>query len=320
MSIYFFYGDEEYNIELEIKKLKKKLLDKNFASINFQTVDNPSFSELILLLRTPPMMFGNLMIVIDCENYFSKSFEDFQLEQISQALEDNIENLCIIFRVVLAKNEKKKIDSRRKIYKIISKYSQMHEFSAFKFYETDKILNWVTKEAKKQEIIFEKDATLNLIGQIGNNLRQLVQEIEKLKLLAYPKTLITSKMVKEICISNEDLFIFADYLLKSNNEKALSEFHKLLEKKHPLEILSALQTMLRKWIIIKLKSKELSLFEIAKLTGQQEYVVKTTLAKIKDVKLKDLVRLKQNLLKAEYNIKSGQSVDNSTEIEMALFI
>ncbi|MEI8128286.1 MAG: hypothetical protein WCG95_01585 [bacterium] len=70
MSIYFFYGDEDYNIELEIKKLKKKLLDKNFASMNFKTADNPSFPELISLLRTQPMMFGNLMIVIDCEDYF----------------------------------------------------------------------------------------------------------------------------------------------------------------------------------------------------------------------------------------------------------
>lgn len=319
MSVYFFYGDEDYNIELEIKKLKKKLLDKNFASMNFKTADNPSFPELTSLLRTQPMMFGNLMIVIDCENYFSKALEDNQLEEISKALEDNVESLHIVFRVVLPRNESKKIDSRRKIYKIITKFAQTQEFPTFKTYKIEDISNWINKEAKKLDITLEKEAILTLIEQVGNNLRELDKELEKLKLLAYPQTKITKKMVKEICISNEDLFVLADFLMKGDKGRALLEFKKLLDKKHWLEIISALQTMLRRWITIKSKSKELSLFEISKLTGQHEFVVKTTLEKMKNTQLKDLVKLKQNLTAAEYKIKSGQSINPIDEIEYALF-
>ena len=77
------------------------------------------------------------------------------------------------------------------------------------------------------------------------------------------------------------------------------EFKKLTDKKHPLEILSAIQTMLRKWIIIKTKSSALSSFELSKLTGQHEFVVKQTIAKLKNTKIADLVSLKQNLNKYE---------------------
>lgn len=319
MSIYFFYGDEDYNIEFEIKKLKKKLLDKNFAGMNFKVADNPNFPDLISLLRTQPMMFGNQMIVISCEQYFSKNFEDSEIEEISKALECNNDSLCIVFTVILPRNEGKKLDSRKKIYKIITKYAQTQEFPTFKSYKTEDISNWINKEAKKLEIALEKDAVLTLIEQVGNNLRELAQELEKLKLLAYPKTIITKKMVKEICISNEDLFGFTDFLLKNDKGHALLEFQKLLDKKHPLEILTALQTMLRKWIIIKSKSNEMPLFEISKLVGQHEFVVKTTLEKMKDTPLKDLVKLKQNLLQAEYKIKSGQSINHIQEVEFALF-
>lgn len=319
MSIYFFYGDEDYNIELEIKKLKKKLLDKNFYAMNFKTADNPSFPDLIALLRTQPMMFGNQMIVIDCEEYFSKTFEDSQLEEISKALEDNTESLCIIFTAILPRNAGRKLDSRKKIYKILTKYAQTQEFPTFRTYKIEDISNWINKEAKKLEILLEKDAVLALIEQVGNNLRELAQELEKLKLLAYPKTVVTKKMVKEICISNEDLFSLADFLLKGDRGHALLEFQKLLDKKHYLEILSALQTMIRKWIIIKSKSGEMPAFEISKLTGQHEFVIKTTLEKMKDTPLKDLVKLKQNLLEAEYKIKSGQSVNHINEVECALF-
>lgn len=316
--IYFFYGDEDYNIELEIKKLKKKLLDKNFASMNFKVANNPNFPDLISLLRTQPMMFGNLMIVINCEEYFSKTLEDNQLEEISKALEDNVDSLCIIFTAILPRNEGKKIDSRKKIYKIITKYAQSQEFPTFKTYKTEDISNWINKEAKKHEIILDKDAILTLIDQVGNNLRELATELEKLKLLAYPETKVTKKMVREICISNEDLFGFADFLLKGDRGHALLEFQKLLDKKHPLEILSALQTMLRKWILIKSKSRELSLFEISKLVGQHEFVVQKTLEKMKETPLKDLVNLKQNLTEAEYKIKSGHSINHIDEVERAI--
>lgn len=318
MSIYFFYGDEDYNIEQEIKKLKKKLLDKNFASMNFRSVKNPSFPDLIALLRTQPMMFGNQMIVINCEDYFSKTFEDSQLEEISNALEDNVESLCIVFVATLPRNEGKKIDSRKKIYKIITKYAQTQEFPTFKTYKTDDIINWINKEAKKQEIIFEKDAALKLIEQVGNNLRELENEIKKLKLLAYPQTKVTAKMVEEITISNEDLFSCAEFLMKDDKANALLEFEKLLDKRHSAEILSALQTMLRKWIIIKSKSKEIPPSEIAKLVGQHEYVVKIALEKMKNTHLKTLVKLKQNLTDAEYKIKSGQSLNPVEEVEIAL--
>ena len=318
MSIYFFYGDEDYNIELEIKKLKKKLLDKNFAAMNFKSEKNPSFADFIALLRTQPMMFGNQMIVINIEDYFSKALEDNQIEEISHALEDNSESLCVVLVVNLPRNEGKKLDTRRKIYKTITKYAQAQEFATFKTYKTDDISNWINKEAKKLDITLEKEAMLALIEQVGNNLREFVQELGKLKLLAYPETKITKKMVREICISNEDLFDLADFLMKGQSARAVLEFRKLLDKKHYLETLSALQTMLRRWILLKSKSRELSNFELSKLTGQHEFVVKTTLEKMKNTPLKSLVKLKQNLVDVEYRIKSGQSLSPLDDLEIAL--
>lgn len=316
--IYFFYGDEDYNIELEIQKLKKKLLDKNFASMNFKSVNNPNFADLVAYLRTQPMMFGNLMIVINIEDYLSKALEDKQLDEIEDALKNNCEALCIIFVANFPRNEGKKLDSRKKFYKIITKYAQSQEFPTFKTYKIDEISNWINKEAKKHEITLEKEAVLTLIEQVGNNLRELAGELEKLRLLAYPETVVTKKMVKEICISNEDLFVFAEFLLKGEKGRALLEFQRLLDRKHPLEILSALQTMLRKWITIKLKAGEMPLFEISKLTGQHEFVVKTTLEKMKNTSLKDLVALKQNLIEAEFKIKSGEAFDIVAEVENAM--
>lgn len=105
--------------------------------------------------------------------------------------------------------------------------------------------------------------------------------------------------------------------MAGEKDKALLEYRKLLEKKYPLEILSTLQTMLRRWIVIKAKASELTPFELGKLTGQHEYVVKLAIQKLKKTNLKDLVQLKKNLTNAEFKIKSGQSFNVEEEVENA---
>lgn len=317
MAVYFFYGEEDFNIEQEIDKLKKGL-DKNFLDMSFKTYDNPRFPDLISILRTQPMMFGRMIIVINCIDYFSKTFEDKELKEIINALEDNNENLDIVFVAQLPRDEGKKLDSRKKLFKTLAKYNAK-ECATIPTYKTAELEGWIIKQAKSKKLKLESNALTAMISQIGNNLRQLDTELEKLKLMAYPNELVTAEMVREICISNEDLFAFSDYLMEGKKDLALKEYRRLLEKKFCLEIVSTLQTMVRRWIILKAKSSDCTPMELSRLTGQHEYVVKLTLQKLKKTNLKDLVKLKQNITEAEYRIKSGQSPNPDMEVENAFF-
>lgn len=316
MSIYFYYGDEDYNIEQAINE-KKNLLDKSFSAMNFKSYDNPSFADLISILRTTPMMFGKMLIVVNCLDYFSKSFEDSQNKQIEEALSIVSEDVDIIFTAILPRNENKKLDTRRKIYKILSKYNSQ-EFPTIKSYKTDEIVNWINKYSKKLGIKVENDAAFSLTEQIGNNLRELANELEKLKLAVYPAKTVTKDVVKDVCITNEDLFVFTDFIMAGKFDSAVLEYRKLLSKKHEMELLSALQTMLRRWILIKLNEKKMSTFEISKLTGMHEFVVKENIKKMKNHSLRDMIKLKQNLIDIEYKIKSGQVLDTKGAIEYAI--
>jgi len=316
MSIYFYYGDEDYNIEQAINE-KRNLLDKSFSAMNFKSYDSPSFVDLISILRTTPMMFGKMLIVINCLDYFSKSFEDSQNKQLEEALSLVSDEIDIVFTAVLPRNENKKLDTRRKIFKILSKYNTQ-EFPAIKSYKTDEIVGWINRYAKKISVKIENDASFSLAEQIGNNLRELANELDKLKIMVYPQKTVTKEDVKSICITNEDLFVFTDFIMSGKIDSALLEYRKLLSKKHEMEILSALQTMLKKWLVIKLNEKKLSSFEISKLTGMHEFVIKKNIEKMKNHSLKDMVKLKQNLHDVEYKIKSGQILDAKGAIENAI--
>ena len=319
MAVYFYYGEEDYNIELALDELKSNL-NLDFIAMNYQVFDNPCYSDLINVLRTPPMMFGRMLVVVNSDKYFLSQknfFEDSELVDIEDALDNNPDGLDIVFVVKLPRDDGKKLDSRRKLYKILSKYSAK-EFAAYKTYKTAEIASWIKQRAKKKDVVINDDAVECLIELLGNNLRQFDIELDKLKLVAYPEKNVTKKMVEEIAVSNQDLFNLTDLIMKNKKDLALLEFQKLTDKKHPLEILSAIQTMLRKWIVIKSQSSVLSTMELSKMTGQHEFVVKQTISKLKNTKLSDLVKLKQNLFEVECKIKSAEVLDINSEVEIAL--
>ena len=123
MAIYFFYGDEDYNLDLAIESMKSKL-NPDFLSMSFQTYENPEYSTLSQILRTPPMMFGDMLIVVQSDKYFLSQknfFDDSELADIEDALANNPEALDVVFTVKLPRDENKKIYTRRKLYKILSK-------------------------------------------------------------------------------------------------------------------------------------------------------------------------------------------------------
>ena len=325
--IYFYYGDEEFNISNEIKKLKSKL-DKNFLEMSYKEFDNPKFPDLMLAISTQPMMFGKMLVVIDCVNYFKSKkkdsdaeggFDDEQIKQIESALENVNENLDIVFRAYCVPDSKKKtsIDKRKKLFKILSKHNSQ-EFNQIPAYKTSELEAWIKTQAKKHDLKINPDAVSLLLLQVGSNLRMLDSELEKLKVFAKDNP-ATKEMVKEICVSNEDLFAFIDSVVAGSKLKALEQYNKLISTRYPLTILAALHSSLKDKIFIKANGGKYSPDELAKMTGMHPYRVKLELQKLKQVPLKSLVSLKENLTDAEYKIKSGQSnLAPEREIEYAI--
>ncbi len=320
--IYFFYGDEEFNISNEIKKFKSKL-DKNFIEMSYKCFNNPKFPDLVSALRTQPMMFGNMVIEINCLSYLSGktsedgAFDDKQIAQIKDALDTCGENLDIIFVAQIPPDSKKKIDKRKKFFKLLSKYNAK-EFLQIPSYKTAELESWIKQQAKSKDLKLTDKVVSEILIQVGANLRMLDAELEKLKIYAGENP-VTVDMVKEICVTNEDLFVFADYLIDGNLTKTLEEYQKLLSKKHPLEILSVLHTLLHGKIQIKAYSAKYSPDEIAKMINMHPFRVKLEVQRLKNVSLKNLVKLKKNLTEAEFKIKSGQSgLDVDKEIEYAI--
>ena len=320
--LYFYYGQEDFNIESELQKLKSKIVDKAFISTNYRVYDNPKFQELIDILRTPSLMFGNILCVINCEKYFFDtkgkiSFDDKELKQLEEILETMPESLYVIFVCRIERESTKKIDTRRKLYKIISKYASVTEFPEYKPYQKE-LATWIQKQSKKKDLIMSSETVQFLIERLGTNLRVIDNELEKLKLAVYPEKMIKKEHIQNICTSSEDIFALADYILKGQKDKALLEFGKLCTNKHYLEILAVLQTNFSRLAAIKIDSVDKNAAEIALKNHMNEFIVKKQLEKLRNVPMDRLVQIRKNLLEAEYRVKTGEISFYELPVEMAL--
>ena len=177
------------------------------------------------------------------------------------------------------------------------------------------IVSWIKNRAKTKELTITDDAAMLMIEQIGNELRLFDEELDKLMLIAYPQKAVKKEHVEQICISTENVFNIIKSIINNNKGKALLEYKKLLDSKHPLEILSVLQTMLRQYIIVKSVSSENDAAKMASVSPNRVYVLKRD---VKNVNLRDLVRLRTNLFEAECKIKTGNSQNPESEVEYAL--
>ena len=319
--IYFFYGEEDFNIDEEIGLMKSKL-DPNFLEMSYKyysASDKLILPDFVAVLRTQPMMFGKMLIVVDVYDFLTKTLDDKEIEQIANALEGNADDTDIVLMAKFPRDdERKKPDARKKLYKLFMKQNAK-EFASIPVYKPE-LAQWVKARGKKYEIDLTPEAIDKIITMLGNGLRQIDNEIKKLAVSVYPNKKPSVADIEEFCTSNEDLFAMSDALMKMDFPSALLEYKRLLDKSHPLKILATLHTMVRKWIIIKAQSSKLNSFELMKLTGMKEYPIQLAQGKLKNTSLNELIELKKKLTDIEYKIKNGQVLDMENEVADAFII
>ena len=268
------------------------------------------------------MMFGDVVIQIKCQKYFletktKEKLDDKQTTELINALNNVSDRVHLILVCPTPRGEKKKPDSRKKLYKEIMKLTKPEEFPSYRSYEEYKLIPIIKKMANEIGLkIGEAESSL-LIQTVGSSLRDISVQLEKLKLYAHPKDTATVEMVKEVVSSNTDIFSLVDLIVDKNWTSAMKLIDEILQKEHFLPSLAFLQTAITNLLKIKLYANSMSSFDLAIKLNQNEYVVKKNIEKVAKISLEELTRLKINLSLAEYNLKTGVIREPMTAYQMA---
>jgi DNA polymerase III subunit delta len=330
-------GDEEFELSRYVQEMRHKLVDPNWASINFLRLDNPPLQEIIDASGTLPFGPGNKVILIDrCELFTKKRSKagddgaksdgdsknkDKLLDELEKSLANVAPNTYLIFACPF------NLDSSLKTTKAVQKHAELKKFEKEKFYvgTSNPTLNtWCRVEAKKHGATMEDKAITYLLEGTEANLRQVAAEIDKAAVFVLPDTHITYQVVVQLSPYHSHVFALADYWLSGKGKEALASAEELLTRQSAMPIIATLQTMISKWILMKalcekfnhdlptppgVNRRELPMNDLVrKVAGElkaKEFMIEKDLKRISKIPLERLIEKRIDLTRLEDAIKTG---------------
>lgn len=292
--VYLLYGTKDFQINEEIKKITKKQDQMNISKYD---LNNTPLKLIIDDAQTISMFEDKKTVIIDNANMFTGTTSK-DSDIIENYLNHINENTILI---LIVHNEK--LDTRKKITKLIKKIGIVKEFND----ETNPAV--IVKKLLKDYNI--NDKTINLfIDRVGNNPLIIQNEINKIKIYKGNNKTISDEDILNLTtkIIDIDIFKLIDYIIKKNKNKALELYHEMIKmNEEPIKILVILANQFR----IMYQSKELlkkgySEKDIASILKIHPYRVKLAIQNSRNYPSEVLLKHLNNLADIDIGIKTGK--------------
>lgn len=319
MPIYVYWGEEEFNIELAVKRLRAKVLDPDWATFNHKVLDSPSIQTLIETITTIPMGFGEVLIEVRNQNIFSRKTkgkekekalsvnDEKDLKLLLDLLPEISERVNLLFVIIFPRNSKRKVDKTLKTTKAVEKYGVIQQFEAFSPFKPNDVISWINDAARELKVKINHDASLHLFECCGTDLRKINTELNKLSTYVGEGNIIKLSDVKLLCSGIDNIFNLAEHWVQGKRYDSQMELAKLLDKDHPIKIIASLQSIITEWLHIKLELKYgNNSTTLAKEIGMHPFRLKKTISNLQNVPIDRLSRLKEQLTQYENKMKTGQ--------------
>ena len=303
--VYLLYGLKDFQINEEIKNLTKNQNDMNISRYD---LNNAPLKDAIDDAETYSMFAETKTVIVENASMFTTL-----TSKDSDIVENYLNNINKSTNLIFIAHAEK-LDTRKKITKLIKKVGIVKEFN-----EEISPLN-LTKKLLKDYDINEK--TINLfLDRVGNNPLIIQNEINKIKIYKNKDKNITAEDIINLTNKNIDIDIFKliDYIVQKNKEKAIELYYEMLKiNEEPIKIIVILANQFR----IMYQSKELlkkgySEKDIASILKIHPYRVKLAIQNGRNYSSKTLLEYLNNLADIDIGIKTGKL---NKDLALELFI
>ena len=220
-SFYLIYGQEEFGRASFVEWLLSQVVPDQVQDFNLDIFRALRFEPLDFLhiYESYPMMAERRVLVLtECD-----SLSPDQCKAIEPVVDRPIDTSC----VVLTGN---KVDMRRRLFQQVAKHGSSAEF---KPPYDNQVVDWLKRQVRNMELKIEPAAADLMCMHIGNNPRELVEEIEKIvTYLGSRETPISPAVVEAVTATSRKVNVFelADAVGARKSRAALSMLNRYLDQ------------------------------------------------------------------------------------------
>lgn len=308
MPAYLYWGEDDFAIAKAVQKLYDKVLDPNWLQFNFHKLPGDRSETVIEGLNqvmTPVFGLGERLIWLVDTDLCNQKPDAVILDELERTLKAIPETSHFLLTTT------KKLDARLASTKLLRKHAVVKDFSLIPPWKTDLITAQVKQTAQTLGLKLTRGAVELLTESVGNNTRQLWNELEKLQIYWGNRSqpLDETAVAQLVLCNTQNSLQLAAAIRDSQVEKALGLVTDLLDRNEPaLKIVATLVGQFRTWSIVKLMQQQGSRDNkaIAAAAGinnpNRLYFINQEIQRTTAQRLLATLPL---LLELEYSLKSG---------------
>lgn len=314
---YVFHGDEEFTKAEAVAELKARVQADGMGALNTTVLDGDDLSaeELTNACSTVPFLTDRRLIVVEgLLTRLDKGGEDAKsyIDRLTEYLPKMPETTRLLF--LEPQSLKKGHPILKLAAKVGKKGAYVREFElldASRPAGQHKLQAWIRQRTKSKGTEIEANAVTLLIRYVGNNLRLLDQELEKLTAYANYERPITPGDVRQMVLAalEPDIFGLVDVLALRQGPEALQHLHELLaDDQNPLYILTMIARQVR--LVLATKDTMERRGRNRKVIGKEigvsyDFIVKKLVRQAQLFSLEELHKILGLVLQLDQAIKTG---------------
>ena len=292
--IYLLYGEEKYDLNQKLEKIKKEFNNLS-EGINLFYITSENIDELSSVLQGVTF-FGTEKVII---------IKDTKLKF-------NVELLKNIDKDITVVVIEDSVDKRTSDYKNLAKIAECFEF---KFMDEAKVKEYIMQVLNKYNLSISNEDAEYMANMCGNQKSNIINELNKLVIYLDSEGKITKDVINKVCSKTLNAKIF-DVLANIVNKKkqvAISQLDELLEQKEPIvKIYIMLYKQVKQMYLIKYL-KEKNSPNITQILGIHPFVFKNLSKSCDSYTLKEL----KSILN-EFDIYDEKTKNGEMDFEIGL--
>lgn len=254
-NVYLFYGEEKYDLEQRVEKIKKEF-DNLEVGLNLFYITKDNVEELSTCLQGVTFFGSSKLIII----------KDTKLKFNVELLKDLDEDI----KVIIIEDS---VDKRISEYKFLSKIAECVEF---KYMDEKQMVQYIMQILKKYGLSISLQDAEYMQSICGEDKSNIINELQKLVIYLDNEKVLTREIIDKVCSKTLSAKIFdvLSMIVNRKREKAIVMLDELLKQKEPIvKIYIMLYKQIKQMYMIKYM-REKNQSDIAKTLGIHPFVYK----------------------------------------------
>lgn len=236
---YLFYGAAEFLLEMVLDRIRAGFIPEGLRDFNQEVLYGDKKldpEEIVGRASSMPFMSSNRLIIVRRTEAMSSN----QLERLIPYLERPADTTCLIF-------VSSKVNFRTKFYKTVREAGLAVSFDELK---GKRLEEWIRRAARERGMELEPEACHILQEIVGNRLRELDGELEKLFIRHGSGSRIGEEEVRELAVQSRSFTIFelVEMVSAKDAAGALSVLARYLEEEGRREAALGIVGMLNRQV------------------------------------------------------------------------